>query len=65
MLNDDQNVLLKKLLSMYGELNDMFSTDCYESGFRDGAKLMIEILDKGGNADAEIRDLENTIHTEH
>ena len=65
MLNDEQNAMLEKLLAMYGELNDMFSTDCYESGFKDGAKLMIEILDKGGDADAEIRDLEGQIHTEH
>ena len=65
LLNDEQKALFEKLLAMYGELNDMFSTDCYESGFKDGARLMIEILDKGGDADAEIRDLEGKIHTEH
>ena len=64
MLNGEQKALLERMLTMYGELNDMFSTDCYESGFRDGAKLMIEIL-RGGDADAEIRDLEGQIHTEH
>lgn len=64
LLNDDQKALFEKLLAMYSELNDLFSTDCYESGFRDGAKLMIEIL-RGGDADAEIRDLEGQIHAEH
>lgn len=64
MLNGEQKALLEKLLAMYSELNDLFSTDCYESGFRDGAKLMIEIL-RGGDADAEIRNLENTIYAEH
>lgn len=64
MLSDEQTAALEELLDTGGNLNDMFSTSCYESGFRDGAKLMIEIL-KGGDADAEIRDLENTIHTEH
>ena len=47
MLTEEQTAALEKLLAAGENLNDMFSTACYESGFRDGAKLIMEILDRG------------------
>ena len=44
MLDDDNKKLLEKMSDLQGEINDITSVDSYASGFRDGSRLMIDIL---------------------
>ena len=44
ILNDENNELLEKISELHGQIEDIISVDSYISGFRDGAKLMIDIL---------------------
>lgn len=63
-LKGEQRELFEEMVELGSTLEDMFSTDCYITGFKNGARLIMEILDKGGDADAEIRNMENSLHTE-
>ena len=44
MLNDDGKKLLEKISYIQDDINDITAFDNYAMGFRDGAKLMIDIL---------------------
>ena len=44
ILSDDNKKLLEKISELHGQIEDIISVDSYISGFRDGAKLMIDIL---------------------
>lgn len=43
-LDIDDMELLKKLCEQQNQINDIASVDNYTTGFRDGAKLMIDVL---------------------
>ena len=44
ILSEDNKKLLEKISELHGQIGDIISADSYTSGFRDGAKLMIDIL---------------------
>ena len=43
-LNDDNKELLKRLFELQFQINDIESADNYAIGFRDGSRLMIDVL---------------------
>lgn len=43
-LGDKESKLLKDLCELQSQINDITSIDNYTTGFRDGAKLMIDVL---------------------
>ena len=43
-LNDDNKKLLERLFELQFQINDIESVDNYAIGFRDGSRLMIDIL---------------------
>ena len=43
-LNDDNKKLLERISELQGDINYITSIDNYAMGFRDGSKLMIDIL---------------------
>lgn len=43
-LGDKESKLLKDLCELQSQINDITSIDNYATGFRDGAKLMIDVL---------------------
>ena len=43
-LDDDKKELLERISELHGQIDDIMSVDSYTSGFRDGARLMIDIL---------------------
>ncbi len=44
ILSDDNKKLLEKISELHGQIEDIISADSYTMGFRDGARLMIDIL---------------------
>jgi len=44
ILSDENNELLEKISELHGQIKDIISADSYTMGFRDGARLMIDIL---------------------
>ena len=44
ILGDENGELLKKMCDTQSQLNDVMSVDNYSAGFRDGEKLMIDVL---------------------
>ena len=43
-LGDDDKELLERISELQGDINHITSIDNYAMGFRDGSKLMIDIL---------------------
>ncbi len=43
-LGDDNKELLERISDVQGDINSIMSVDNYAMGFRDGSKLMIDIL---------------------
>ena len=43
-LNDDNKELLERISELHGQIDDIMSVDSYVEGFREGARLMIDIL---------------------
>ena len=44
ILSEENNELWEKISELHGQIEDIISADSYTMGFRDGARLMIDIL---------------------